>query len=171
MLAITKSQVQHKPLLNTDLAIVRIRHRFERRRVEWLAAMQMTLLGLVLLSSGETLESSEVYKPLAQITTDHGIGSFMLIVGIAGLFGLVINGAMQSVTPWIRVARAVVGAMTFSLLGWNFVMATIMFDSPLSTGIAMYIPAAIFEFSAMYLAIQDARIHYNGRRNESTGDR
>lgn len=94
-------------------------------------------------------------------------GGALLIAGICRFVALWINGSMEAVTPWFRVAGAVTGFIFFALIFVSMVASTLLIDMPRSTGLIMYGAAAGQEIAAMYLAVMDARIYENGRRNRN----
>jgi len=141
-----------------------VAHKFRLRVVEWLAAIQLTWLGIIFLMPHDTFDLSATYMAMREWGTETQWGTFLLLTGITGLIGLFINGSMESVTPWIRVIRAIIGAIAFSMISVSLLITWLVYGNPPSTGIAMYVPCTIAEFWAIYNSITDARTYHNGVR-------
>jgi len=147
--------------------VLRVKHKFRQRNIEWLASIQMFLLGWILLDSAPTFSTSGAFLAMATWGQEESWGWFLMMIGASGLIGLVINGSMESVTPWIRVGRAVLGCIAFSMIATSMFISWLVYGNPPSTGIAMYLPSASFEVAAIYTAIIDARVYRNGRRTRA----
>lgn len=148
--------------------VLRVQHKFRQRNIEWMASIEMALLGFILLHPEDTFSSSRVYDSMAAWMPELLWGWFLLFVGVGGLVGLVINGSMESVTPWIRVCRAIVGCIVFSMIAVSMLVAWLILGHPPPIGIAMFAPACGFELAAIYYAMKDARIYRNGRQSRSS---
>lgn len=140
-------------------------HKFRSRAVEWLAAFQMTGLGLVLLHPGETFKLSNSYTAMEMWGSESQWALLLTLCGISGLVGLFANGSMESVTPWIRAIRALIGALVFSMIASGLLISWLVYGNPPSTGLPMYWGVVVAEMSSIYNAITDARVYRNGRRD------
>lgn len=145
--------------------LTHVGHKFRLRALEWLAAVQLTLLGMILLAGQSTFSISPSYVAMAKWGTEFEWGAILFASGLFGLVGLVVNGGMEAVTPWIRVTRALLGAAVFSMIGVGLLVTWLAYGNPPSTGLAMYWMMAVAEVVSIHNAIADARIYQNGRRN------
>lgn len=126
----------------------------------------MVGLGWVYIQPGNSLTLSPSFKVMLDFMTEENWGGILLIAGIIRFIALFINGSMEAVTPWFRVAGAVMGfTLFFSILSSILLVSFLVPGIPTSPGIIMYGAAASQELAAMYLAVIDARIYENGRRN------
>ena len=91
----------------------------------------------------------------------------LFVVGFCRLVGLIVNGSMEAVTPWIRVVGAIFGFSVFSIIATSMLVSKYYLGAPPSTGLAVYIPAACAEVAAMYLAVIDAKVHRDGKRRRA----
>lgn len=148
--------------------VVRVQHKFRQRMIEWLAATQLLLLGLIMLHPDKTFESNPSFLAMSQWMSETSWGWFLLSIGASGIIGLFVNGSMESVTPWIRVIRAMIGAVAFSMIASSMFISWVVYQNPPSTGMGVYFPMVAFEIAAIYCAIIDARIYQNGRRDRRT---
>lgn len=130
---------------------VRIRTRFGYRIAEWAIAVQTALFGLVLLLPTSTYDTSTVFGFIRRLLPEEVLGGVMLFFGALRLIGLLINGARQDITPWIRVVSASVGVLVFLLLSFSFALSGV-----LSTWIAIYPIIAMVEILNVYRASHDA---------------
>lgn len=129
---------------------VRVRARFGTRVAEWLLALVMALWGVSLLLTN-TYDTSPTFGYMRHLIPENVLGWTMVGFGLLGLVGLFINGARQDVTPWIRVARAAVGFMLFTLISFSFTLA-----GTLGVWVAIYPVFAIFEVANVLRAAHDA---------------
>lgn len=142
---------------------LRVAHRFRQRNIEWLAACQIAGWGAVLLRDGDTFGSSPTYVQLAEMGTEDHWGYFMLFAGVGRLLGLVVNGARQDVTPWIRAVGAIFGFFIFGIISMGVITAWYNGSAP-STGFAIYPPAMVAELVALYYSLKDAKAYRDGRK-------
>lgn len=147
---------------------VRIQHKFRLRLVEWAGAVQLILLGWILVQPDESFANGHGFLALAELMTETSWSFWFLGVGIVRLAALFINGSMESVTPWFRAVGAIFGFMSFAAITYSMLVAKFILGAPISTGLAMYSVAATCEVAAIYLAFADARIYQNGRRSRTT---
>lgn len=139
--------------------IKRIGSKVQHRFIEWVAGFQFVGTGLILLYSPNSFDLSPAYLWMRSIGPDHVWGPLLLILGLSRIIGLIINGSMERVTPWIRSICAMAGFATFSMISVSLYVSWLLFDSPLYAGLAMYIPCAVAELVAIYFSIRDTRIY------------
>lgn len=144
---------------------VRIQHKFRQRLVEWGGSFQLMLLGYILMLPAESFTNSTSFLAMGSLMTEDSWGILLFIVGTARLIGLIVNGSMESVTPWIRTIGAIFGFACFAVITYSMVVAAVYVGAPPSTGIAMYLVASVMEVSAIYLAFIDAKVYQHGRRD------
>lgn len=146
---------------------LRIKHKFRKRITEWVGAFILIFLGLILVQPDQTFDGNPSFALLESWGSGWDWGMLLMLSGGLRLIGLIVNGSMESVTPWIRVAGAAVGFIYFALITASMVLAHLYLGAPLSTGIAPYGALALMEVAAMYLAVIDARIYQNGKRERT----
>lgn len=142
---------------------VRIKHKFRQRKLEWMAASQITAFGFVLMHQGDSLNSPGLAY-FASLANESTWAIVLFIIGISRLFGLIVNGAMEYVTPWIRTVGALAGLYVFGLINTSLLYSVIALGNPASLGLAMCGCAFFGEIAAIVYAIMDARTYENGRR-------
>lgn len=76
--------------------------------------------------------------------------------GVGGLVALFINGRWPR-TPYIRICRAVFGALSWGQVSWLLYMASEINGTPISTGCGVYALLAAFELISIQTAAYDAR--------------
>lgn len=133
---------------------IRIQHRFGPRMTEWIWAVIMTAWGFSLLLPDPVFEQ-RAFAFFATFFDEDTLGWLMVFVGLLRLFGLVINGARKTVTPWIRIFSAGVGFLIF--VGINYCFAS---SGVISTWIAIYPMLALVELLNAYRAAHDAGENY-----------
>lgn len=146
---------------------VRIQHKFRQRLIEWIGAAELMVLGIILLHPADSFGTLPAFVLMSEMFTEYTWGWILLVVGGSRLLGLIINGSMEAVTPWIRAAGAVCGFACFATIGFSMLTAWWFIGAAPSTGIAMYVVASCAEVAAIYLAFIDARIYRNGVRNRN----
>jgi hypothetical protein len=139
---------------------VRVKTRFDRRLSEWMMAVITALWGLVLIFPSDTYDTSTVFTFISHVVPEAVFGTFMMFFGVLRLLGLVINGARQDVTPWIRVVSAAVGFMIWGLVVFSFALSGVI-----STWLATYPIMVIVELANVSRAAHDAGEY---RANRST---
>lgn len=141
--------------------VVRIAHRFQQRFHEWVAAVQIMLWGVVLLLPGSTFDYGP-YMDFGRMASENSWGFFMLFIGLARIGGLIVNGARQDITPWIRATGAVFGFLIFGVLSLK--MAVPVFRGyAIPAELAIYPPMAIAELVAFFYSLRDAKAYRDGR--------
>lgn len=144
---------------------LRIKHKFRDRFAEWLAALQLMVIGIVLLHPQDSFGNSQVFVAMAVWMPENCWGYLLTATGLFGIIGLIVNGSMESVTPWIRVARATMGVITFSMLSVGLLISYVVYGNVLAVMLGFSLPMVASEFGAIYYGIMDARIYQNGRRD------
>lgn len=130
---------------------VRIRTRFGTRISEWMISVITLLWGFVLLLPGESYATSPVFNFLRHVISEEALGGVMMFFGLLRLVGLVVNGARQDVTPWIRAVSAGAGFMIWTLICFSFALSSVI-----STWLAVYPVIALVEFINVSRAAHDA---------------
>lgn len=132
---------------------LQLRHRFHSRRTEWTAAFQSVIWGLVLLGPTDTFAGSAAFAVFREHIDENLLGWAMLTFGVARLGGLFINGARKQITPWIRVATAVIGCGVFTFISLSFAASGVW-----STWLAAWPVLAFTELLNIHSAMRDARV-------------
>jgi hypothetical protein len=145
--------------------LCRIKHKFRDRALEWLAASQLLAIGLILWHPQDSFDNSRVFIAMAVWMPEYCWAYLLTGTGALGIIGLLVNGSMESVTPWIRVARAIMGVVTFSMLSVGLFISYQVYDNLLAVMLGFSLPMVASEFGAIYYGIMDARIYQNGRRD------
>lgn len=129
---------------------VRIKEKFRLRLAEWVLAVQLFTWGVVLLLPSVTFEG-KAFAVTKDIVDENVLGVIMLIIGTVRLGGLIINGALINVTPWVRMIGAIAGFMVFTMISVSLAMSGVV-----STWIAAWPVAAFAELINVFRAAQDA---------------
>lgn len=129
---------------------IRLKHRFGPRLTEWVVAVQTTIWGGVLLLPAHTFDGP-AWIVFRGIIEEAQMGTFMFVMGVLRLGGLIVNGARKQVTPWIRVFSASIGFLIFTGISAGFAFAGVI-----STWIAIYPVIAFVELINVYRAAHDA---------------
>ena len=132
-----------------------IQHRYSSRKNEWKAAAQSIVWGAVLIAPGDAFATSPAFAIMGRYVTEGVMGWTMLLIGIARIIGLVINGSRKDVTPWIRVLSAIVGCGAFTFISLAFA-ATGYFN----VWLAAWPFASFTELENIHGALRDARAHH-----------
>jgi hypothetical protein len=138
---------------------IRIKHRFGPRILEWFVAWVTTLWGAVLLLPAETFKASG-WMFFRAVAPEEAWGALMLLLGLGRLAGLLVNGSLPVVTPWIRIVAACCGFVVWVGISFGFALAGIV-----STWLAIYPSFAIAELINIYRASQDAGESHAGETN------
>lgn len=138
--------------LQPDTALVlRLGHKFRLRRTEWLAALQCFLWGLVLMMPGATFDGV-AFSVIRTWAPEEVFGVVMLFAGAVRLAGLAVNGARRRVTPWVRLAGALVGCGLFTAISLGFAASGV-----LGIWAAAWPVLVAIEYLNIYDATRDAR--------------
>lgn len=81
------------------------------RLMEWEHAVLLVVFGFVLLMPGRTLTS---------LSNEGAWGGILLLIGVARLLGLIVNGYRQRVTAWVRAVSAIGSSLLFMLIGIGY---------------------------------------------------
>lgn len=138
-----------------------IARRFHLRLAEWTLAMSILLVGVVFLMPGETFELTP-YAVLRSIGEERTWGLALLILGLARLTILTINGALPRGSPHLRGALAALSASVWAILFASYVASAVP-----SAMVAMTGPAIVTEFFIIFRAAGSARVEdeVRGGRN------
>lgn len=131
---------------------LRIAHAFRQRRTEWVAAVQCTLWGVVLLAPVDTFDGA-AFVVFRRIMPEEVWGALLLFVGAVRLAGLIINGARKRITPWMRLAGAFVGCGVFTMISLCFASSGVI-----SVWIAAWPVLAVVELMNISDTARDARL-------------
>lgn len=129
---------------------VQIAHRFGPRMTEWLIAFIMFIWGAVLLLPVTTFEG-ENWIFFRAVMSEDSWGWTMMLLGFARIVGLIINGSLKNVTPWIRVVSA--GG---AFIVWVGIIVAFSLSGVVDTWIAIYPVIAVGELVNIYRAAHDA---------------
>lgn len=144
--------------------ILRVKHKFRQRLVEWGAALEISLLGLILMQNGDSFGNSNSFLWMASLFTEPTWALILISVGVIRLLGLIINGSMESVTPWIRTAGALIGLTVFGMIVTSILYARFWLGAAWSTGLSPYGVGFCMEIAAIVCASADARMYKNGTK-------
>ena len=97
-------------------------------------------------------DTERAYRVLASWAPEWVFAVIMLIAGTLRLAGLVINGARRRVTPWMRLAGALIGCGLFTAISLGFAASGVV-----GTWIAAWPVVAVVEFFNIYDTTRDAR--------------
>lgn len=136
-----------------DNHAVLIKHgyKFRLRRTEWIAGVQCFLWGIVLLLPVSVFDG-RAFSVIGTWASEDTFGFAMLFAGALRLAGLIINGARQRVTPWMRLGGALIGAALFTAISLGFAASGVI-----GTWLAAWPVLAVVEFMNLYDTTRDAR--------------
>lgn len=104
----------------------------------WMCATMMLGWGLTLVASPTSLESFPAYSGLL-VRFNQGVwAGVCLVVALARMFALIMNGRMRLASPMIRLGTSFVGALVWSQFVYSFVGYSIVTGS-LSPGVTVYV--------------------------------
>ncbi len=122
------------------------------RRTEWIAGAVCFLCGFALLMPGSIFDNSDAYSFIRSVISEEMTGGIMLFAGTLRLVGLIINGARRRVTPWMRLAGAIIGAGIFTALALGFAASGV-----LGLWLGTWPVYAVVEYFNIYGTTRDAR--------------
>lgn len=134
---------------------VRVKARFGTRVAEWMLAVIALGWGASLLLPG--VYDGRTFAYVSHLAPAGVCSAVMMFFGALRLIGLVINGARQDVTPWIRVVGASAGVMMFLLISFSFALS-----GTLGVWMAIYPTFVVFEVVNIVRAAHDAGEHRAG---------
>lgn len=129
---------------------VQITRRFGPRMTEWMISFIMFMWGATLLLPAETFEGDN-WVVFRAVMSESSWGWTMMLLGFARIVGLIINGALKNVTPWIRV-----GSAGCAFIVWVGIIVAFSLSGVISTWIAIYPVIAVVELVNIYRAAHDA---------------
>ena len=129
---------------------IRIQHRFGPRLTEWMLASITLLWGAVILLPADTFAQPAYTYFRFVFGNEVFLGSVMLMLGVARLGGLIVNGARKHVTPRIRRVSAAVG-----FLIWVGMTCAHAMSGMIGVWLAFYPIFAAVEVVNVYRAAHD----------------
>jgi hypothetical protein len=138
-------------LPDNHAVLVHYGYKFRLRRTEWIAAAQCFIWGFVLLLPLDTF-AGPTFSILASWASENVFGIIMLIAGALRLTGLIINGARQRVTPWMRLGGALIGCFIFSAISLGYAAT-----GSVGVWLAAWPVVAVVEFFNIWDTTRDAR--------------
>lgn len=138
------------------MIFLRIQQHYRERLTEWQNALIMTGWGALIAVPFPTFATSASYGAFTGID-ETTLGLVVFALGILRLTGLVVNGARQRVTPWMRLAGAGAGFFLFFGLSIGFTFA-----GNYNTGSWVYGILAVIEAVNVFAASKDTSIAQNG---------
>lgn len=131
----------------------RLQQRFRARALEWEHAGIAVLWGMILLGSPDLFGGRVFAAPIFQLPGPIVWGWAMLILGLARLAALAVNGYLARPTALIRSLSAIASVALFALICIGIVAS----GTPV-TGLAAYLPMVGFDALAIYWAVIDVRV-------------
>lgn len=92
-----------------------------QRAVEYLLAWLMVGWGATLVAT-DAIMTTSLYGPLLAIMSEEAWGWFAILIGVARILSLAVNGAWRR-TPLLRFAGAALGLMGWLVLGALYLVA------------------------------------------------
>lgn len=120
-------------------------------------AFHTALFGLVLLASPGLFEQPTWAGFRSIFQTEASLGWLMVVLGIARVVGLIVNGARKHVTPMIRQVSAGIGCMIWFGIVYGFASSGVV-----STWLAIYPLFGIGELVNIHRAAHDEGETRNG---------
>lgn len=137
---------------------VSIKHRFVPRKTEWILAWIMMMCGIVLLHPYETFDLPS-YILFKSVMPEIFWGVLITFIGASRLVGLLINGTMRRVTPWIRATSA-----AFAFFFWLGITFALAFSGTVGWWIAFFPTFVAVEVMNVYQAMRDTGEAYAADR-------
>jgi hypothetical protein len=136
---------------------ISIRHRFGPRMMEWWMALHTALFGLVLIGSPDLFDQP-AWAGFRELNISESVlGWMMMLLGLARIVGLVVNGARKNVTPMIRQVSAGIGCLIWFGIVYGFASSGVI-----STWLAIYPLFGIGELVNIHRAAHDQGEVRNG---------
>ncbi|MET3925533.1 hypothetical protein [Devosia sp. 2618] len=129
---------------------IQIQHRFGPRIMEWFMAFHTLMFGLVLLASPDLFNQPAWAGFRAVFPSGAALGWIMVVLGVARIGGLIVNGARRHVTPMIRQVSAGVGCLIWFGIVYGFASSGVV-----STWLAIYPLFGIGELVNIHRAAHD----------------
>lgn len=137
---------------------VSISHRFGPRMLEWFMSFHTILFGAVLVASPALFDQPPFAGFHVLFPSESALGWIMVILGMARVVGLIINGSRKHVTPMIRQVSAGVGCLIWFGIVYGFASSGIV-----STWLAIYPLFGIGELVNIHRAAHDQGETRNGK--------
>lgn len=130
------------------------------RALEWGSSIGLLSLAVTMAFPGETT-SSAGFGALRGLGIDDALAGVILgIVSTSRLAALYINGSWRQ-SPALRMIGSILGASIYSMLAVGFAFPYIAGNSPLSSGVGIYMTLALFDALSIYRSGGDVRICQN----------
>lgn len=129
---------------------IQIQHRFGPRMMEWFMAFHTTLFGVVLLITPDLFDQPAWSGFRDIFYSESRLGWIMVLLGVARVGGLIVNGARKHVTPMIRQVSAGIGCMIWFGIVYGFATSGVV-----STWLAIYPLFGIGELVNIHRAAHD----------------
>lgn len=129
---------------------IQIQHRFGPRMMEWFMAFHTALFGVVLVASPDLFDQPAWSGFRSLFPSEAWLGWLMVLLGVARVGGLIVNGARKHVTPMIRQVSAGVGCMIWFGVVYGFASSGVV-----STWLAIYPLFGIGELVNIHRAAHD----------------
>lgn len=117
---------------------------------EWFMGFHTTMFGVVLVGSPNLFDQPAWAGFRHAGISEAWLGWFMLLLGLARILGLVVNGARKNVTPLIRQVSAGVGCLIWFGITYGFSTSGVV-----STWLAIYPLFGIGELVNIHRAAHD----------------
>jgi hypothetical protein len=137
---------------------VQIHHRFGPRMMEWFMAFHTAMFGMVLLISPDLFEQPAWASFRELFHSEGRLGWLMVVLGLARIGGLIVNGAKRHVTPLIRQISAGIGCLIWFGIVYGFATSGVI-----STWVAIYPLFGIGELVNIHRAAHDQGETRNGQ--------
>jgi hypothetical protein len=137
---------------------IQIQHRFGPRMMEWFMAFHTALFGAVLVMTPDLFDQP-AWAGFRSIDwlNEARLGWLMVLLGVARIGGLIVNGARRHVTPMIRQVSAGIGCLIWFGITYGFATSGVV-----STWLAIYPLFGIGELVNIHRAAHDQGETRNG---------
>lgn len=125
---------------------------FQVRASEWALGSMLALWGWVLLLPSETFSISSSFDMLLRVMPENAWGLACLIVGLARVVVLFINGAWRR-SPHMRALAAL-----FSCFFWFQISLSIIVGGKASPGLAIYPVLMLLDIFHVFRCVAKARV-------------
>jgi hypothetical protein len=138
----------------------RIKIAVQDRGLEWYSAFVMVWWGITLAIPGDTLAGPyfSAFNRFPWMTEAFWAGAFGLIGG-ARLTALWINGHQITRTPYLRMAGALFGAVSWAQIAFLLLDGSMHTTGTPGTGVGAYGLLALADLFSIFRAAHDARYH------------
>lgn len=129
--------------MTTRVHVATVR-RFGGRSLEWFLGTVLAAMGATLLWHGDTFALAP-YVFIREIAAEETWGTIFIIIGLARLAALIINGLIKHGMPHIRILLSLLSLMVWVELAVGYVTAQVP-----SLMISFTVSAVLFEFINCY---------------------